>query len=219
MKIDLRKKKNIVFDLDGTLVESNDWHELAYLKTLQSVGFDKEFDYSKYRGQSTRVVFSDLFDDEEQIDFLIKKKQICYRNFLSQGKIQLKEGAMEILELLESQSYNIFLCTGGSRASVQRVLQTNGVCKFFQDSICGDDVENGKPDPTILNNLIERNFLEKEDTLLIEDSENGYKCGKAAGVDTLIVFREDDFECDLEFESLLGFYDYLAEFFSYKRSA
>ena len=110
---------------------------------------------------------------------------------------------MEVLELLESQSYNIFLCTGGSRASVQRVLQTNGVCKFFQDSICGDDVENGKPDPTILNNLIERNYLEKEDTLLIEDSENGYKCGKSAGVDTLIVFREDDFDCDLEFESLL----------------
>ena len=32
MKIDLRKKKNIVFDLDGTLVESNDWHELAISK-------------------------------------------------------------------------------------------------------------------------------------------------------------------------------------------
>ena len=43
-----------------------------------------------------------------------------------------------------------------------------------------------------------RNYLEKEDTLLIEDSENGYKCGKSAGVDTLIVFREDDFDCDLE---------------------
>ena len=219
MKIDLKEKKHIVFQLDGTLVESNDWHELAYLKTLQSVGFDREFDYSKYRGQATRVVFGELFNDKEQIDFLVKKKQLCYRNFLSQGKIQLKEGALEILELLDSQNYNIFLCTGGSRASVQRVLETNGVKKFFKDIICGDDVEKGKPDPMILEKLLEKNSLNKNETLFIEDSHNGYKCGVASGVDTLIVFKEEDFECGSEFESLLGFYDYLAEFLSYKRTA
>lgn len=183
--IEFESKEFFIFDLDGTLVNSNDLHEKAFLKTL--MGHDVSFEYSKFHGQKTLDVFKDLGFSKDDCVRLTQQKQAIYRNYIKEGEIKEIHGASDLLKFLFHSNLKIYLCTGASRSSSEMVLNSLGWRNYFSDIICGDEVAESKPSPLILNTLINLNKLDKAKVLYLEDSYNGVLTGENACVDTVVI--------------------------------
>jgi len=207
------QKKHFVFDLDGTLINSNKLHDKAFKETLSNENI--VFDYSKYHGVKTMDVFKSLGFNEFKSKDLTKNKQMIYRRFIENGLVETFPGVSRLFDLLVKFDKKIYLCTGASRKSVNKIIRTFSWEDIFSDTICGDEVELSKPNPLILNSLISRNNISKPGLVYIEDSDKGLETGLSAGVDTVIVNNQFD-DAIKSFPEFLDFYDYVAETFLFK---
>ncbi len=209
MSLNILDKKYFIFDLDGTLIDSNSLHEKAFLVALEGTG--KEFDYRNFHGVKTLDVFTSLGFSLDVAKNLTKKKQEEYRKYILSGDVTVFKGVDQIFKRLIFDGKKIFLCTGASRKSVNQIIDSMGWKSIFTDTICGDEVEFSKPDPLILNELIERNGLLRDNILYVEDSDKGLETGINGNVDTVIV--NNYFEnAIISFSEFLDFYEYYFEF-------
>jgi len=199
--------KNFIFDLDGTLIDSTPSHVKAFnyaiSKSSQKCAVD--FNYEKMKGKRTIDVMNELGFSGDEAKKLTKIKQDSYREYLMNGEVNLFESVRECFELITAKNFEVYICTGASRHSVDIILKKFDLDKYITDYITGSDVEVAKPDPAILNKLIADNKLQKELSLFVEDSENGKDCGVRAGVKTIIV-NNPDLSSEGDFETFNEFY-------------
>lgn len=188
--LDLRHRNCFLFDLDGTLIDSNSCHERAYLSAFASEGSDlaKSFSYERYKGLRTKDVLMDLgIKDETLLNRLTEAKQRFYRESVDSGDVELIEGARVVLEDLNQRKKRIFLVTGASQRSTKNVLVRLGISDFFEDAITADDVERSKPWPDCYLKCIERARISRQEAIAIEDAIAGVESAKAAGLEVLIL--------------------------------
>jgi beta-phosphoglucomutase len=213
MSIDVTIKKNIIFDLDGTLIDSNSLHEKAFREALD--GKKINFNYENFHGVKTLDVFKSLGFASNEAQYLTNKKQMTYRGYVDGGYVNEFSSSTILLKLLIKNDLKLFLCTGASRKSVEKILLKFSWKGLFEDTICGDEVDRSKPDPFILDTIIKRNNLTKENILYVEDSDKGLETGINAGVDTVVVNNVLD-GAKISFKDIADFYDYFHEFLSIK---
>lgn len=186
-------KRNLLFDLDGTLVNSVPTHRRAFVETLQVRHPDlaKKFDYTVFAGWPTRDVFSALgFQEEGELKELTATKQRLYREAVERGEVELFPGAKSLLEQLQENGRSLFLVTGASRISAQRILEVTGLLAYFQGITTADDTHPGKPSPEPYRYTLARYHLEPSDSLAIEDSENGIRSAREAGLEAVLIHAD-----------------------------
>ena len=89
----------------------------------------------------------------------------------------LKTGIFELLTFLKENGYKTIVATSSSRARADMILQAANIRHYFDDTICGDEVRNGKPNPEIFLTACEKLGITPEEALVLEDSEAGnYSC-------------------------------------------
>jgi HAD superfamily hydrolase (TIGR01509 family) len=182
-------KGNLLFDLDGTLVDSAAAHARAFVEAL-SLGHPKAaegFDYARVAGQPTRQVFGKLGFSEPELTKLTGDKQELFRAALGRGEVNLFPGAISLLERLRRQKKRLFLVTGASRISARRMLESTKIAEFFEAIITGDDRIAGKPSPEPYLRIIGDHQLKAEACLAIEDGESGVRSARAAGIDVVLI--------------------------------
>ena len=175
----------ILFDLDGTLVNSDAGHEAAYLAVLREhcpEALDR-FSYDQLKGRPTREAFRHLGLDEE----LAPLKQLDYRRQVARGDVPILPGAFDLLEELRSRKHRLFLVTGASREGTDAVLRAHNLDVFFEGLVVGEDTNFGKPDPAPYLACLRTFQLEAKNCIAIEDSGNGLTSALAAGLRTVYV--------------------------------
>src|SRR6202050_5283604 len=183
-------KRNLLFDLDGTLIDSVPAHARAFVETLRvrHPEMAGDFNYAIYAGWPTRDVFIALgFRDESELIGRTKSKQRLYREAVPRGEIEMFPGARSLLERLQNEGRSLFLVTGASRISAQLILEGAGVVVYFQGVTTADDVHPGKPSPEPYLETMARFHLEPDDCLAIEDSGNGVRSALGAGLATGLI--------------------------------
>lgn len=206
MSFNLSDKKHYIFDLDGTLIDSNSLHEKAFKKALVDEKVD--FSYQNYFGVKTLDVFLSLGFDYEKAKKLTSRKQVTYREYIYSGDVREFPCVTAMLTALLSRGMKVYLCTGASRKSVDKIIEHMGWNNIFEDTICGDEVSTSKPDPMILNTLISRNNILKGEVLYVEDSDKGLATGLNSNVDTVLVNSElpGASFCFTDFSEFFNFY-------------
>ena len=206
MSFNLSDKKHYIFDLDGTLIDSNSLHEKAFKKAL--VDEKVEFRYQNYFGVKTLDVFLSLGFDSEKAKKLTSRKQLIYREYIYSGDVREFPCVTTMLIALVSEGMKVYLCTGASRKSVDKIIEHMGWNNIFEDTICGDEVSTSKPDPLILDTLISRNNILKSEALYVEDSDKGLATGLNSNVDTVLVNNDlsGALYCFSEFSQFYNFY-------------
>jgi beta-phosphoglucomutase len=183
-------KRNFLFDLDGTLVDSSATHVRAFVNALTPGRpmLAKNFDYEPFAGRTTREVFLalGLSEGSELID-LIHSKQQFYRAALERGDIQPFAGTTALLERLRKEGLRLFLVTGASRASTERVLELAKLTNFFEGITTAEDVSVGKPSPEPYLSTLTIHGLEKKDCLVVEDGETGIASARNAGLEAVLI--------------------------------
>ena len=204
---ELLAREVVLFDLDGTLVDSSPAHEAAFVETLRGVSSElaSSFDYGKVRGQKTKDVFDALGLHDPS---LIDEKQRRYREAVARGVVRFFDGAVPLLTLLAGAGRRLGVVTGASRPSTEAVLASEGVHRFFETVVTGDDVEHGKPDPAGYRAALIALACAPDHAYSVEDASSGVVAAKAAGL--LVVGVGDELpanEVDVHFTSIQSMHD------------
>ena len=179
--------KAIIFDLDGTLIDSEIFHFHIWNEILSAYGIKLSYSFymDKFAGVPTPMNAAYLVD-EHQLDIpkaaLLEKRERLAVEKLATAELNMMPHALEMLEFFYQRKFPMALCTGSPREDVDIIFQRLNLGRFFQTSVTRDDVKHSKPDPEGYNLCVDRLGHEKEKYLVFEDTPNGLRSAKAAGL-------------------------------------
>lgn len=176
--------KTIIFDMDGVILDD----EYPYLQSakafLESKG--KKFpirEIAQLIGM-TDIMFYQKLGELLGVDGKEAKRQKDIYNLNHPFKYEdfLKKDAINLLEYLSANAYEMVLATAAYRENTRRKLNYYSLHKYFKIVVCGDDVKRVKPYPDIYLRALELIGKDKKDCIVIEDSTIGIKAAKRAGL-------------------------------------
>lgn len=185
-------KKLALFDLDGTLFDTNEVNYRAYKEALATCGFnfEHEFWYSNCIGRHYKDFLADMgITDAKILTDIHRLKKNCYRNYLRYAKEN--RHLFEIISLIKSR-YHVALVTTASAQNVADILNTFNRTDTFDKIFTQEDVSKMKPDPECYLKAMDYFKAKPEDTIIFEDSESGLKAAKASRAFYYKVFRLND---------------------------
>ena len=199
----------VIFDLDGTLVDSM-WMwkniDIEYLKRFNiDLPPNLQSDIEGMSFTETAHYFKRRFEIEDSIDKIKsdwnKMSEDMYRN-----DIKLKNGAKSLLEFLKENNIKIGLATSNSKELTNICLEAVGIKEYFDCIVTGCDVTKGKPDSEIyLKNANILNVL-PEKCLVFEDIPVGITAAKNAGMQVCAVYDDYSKEYDEEKKNIADYY-------------
>ena len=179
--MNLKKFELIIFDLDGTLVDSAKDIMIANNKTLEKFGY-KPISFKNVKhiiGQGIRVnIIRSLKMQNVKINK--KKENEMYNFFFSFYKKNLYveskiySGLNSFLKNLKKQGYKLAVCSNKLELLTKIVLKKTKLLKYFDFVAGGDTFAHRKPHPSVLNNIIKNFKINKNNVLFIGDSEHDY---------------------------------------------
>lgn len=195
----LNNYDGIIFDLDGTLIDSMWlWKEID-IEYLTSKGIDIPADLQKeIEGKSfkeTAIYFKKRFNFPESVEEIMELWNTkCFEMYTT--KVTLKPGAKNLLEYIKNNNIKMAIATSNSSNLANAVLKAMGIDKYFDAIVTGCDVKCGKPDPEVYLKAAQKLGVEPSKCFVFEDIPNGILAGKNAGMTTCAV--EDDYSMPLK---------------------
>ena len=175
----------IVFDWDGTLMDS----EAHIINSMQcafdDVGMDPVTDGSVRNiiGLGMREAVATLLPEISSDAYASIIDRYRY-HFFADDSCEPFDGAGEVLESLYDQGYLLAVATGKGRQGMDRALASTGFGKYFLESRCADETRS-KPDPQMLNEIIEILDVSHKKTLMVGDTEYDLEMANAACIASL----------------------------------
>lgn len=185
----LENKKNILFDMDGLLIDSESLGIKMWEKVFQKhhEPFNPQAAYQTIgsNGLASQEILEKLTGNRNYFKRFREEKIKETRQYLNDYPMPVKKGAHELLTYLKEHHYTIVLTSSTFEPDVLFSLKSAGLDQYFDKFVCGDHVKRAKPNPEIFNQAIERYHLNKDETLILEDSKNGILAADAAGIDVI----------------------------------
>ena len=175
----------VLFDLDGTLIDSIRLILDSYHHTLQAHGFPARTDAQWLAGVGTplRIQFADWGHDADLLEAMVA----TYREFNlahHDRMVTVYPGIGDMLRQLHEGRLKLGLVTSKNRQGALRGLQLTGLADYFEVLVCADDVTHPKPHPEPVERALALLGADRTDTVFIGDSIHDMHSGRAAGVKT-----------------------------------
>ena len=177
----------LLFDLDGTLAETDSLHLPTWVDVLEPYGVTVDEEYYKERisGRSTGEIIRGLLPDltDEEGRSIGDAKEASFRERASE--LEPMPGLLEFAELGRKRGMWIVLVTNAPEENVEAILLALELNAFFDAVVLADEVEAVKPDPAPYRAALEITGVPAEAALAFEDSVSGISSSVAAGVPTV----------------------------------
>jgi HAD superfamily hydrolase (TIGR01509 family) len=217
--------KALIFDCDGVIAETeSDGHRIAFNKVFAEEGLGVEWDVESYGEklkiaggkERMRTIFTDpnfkkdVGDIDEYIKKLHKRKTDIYMELIENGQLPGREGVKRLVE--QAHQHGIRLAIGstsnerGVNLLAKHVLGEEAY-GYLDLILAGDVVSQKKPNPEIYILVAENLDVRPEQCCVIEDTKNGVRAAKAAGMKCVVTrsqySKDEEFpEADLVVDSL-----------------
>lgn len=177
------KINTLLFDLDGTLINTNELIIESFLHTLHSYYPDqyKREDVLPFIGPTLYDTFNSI--NPEKVEEMVK----VYRKFNhEQHDVLVKEyeTVFETVKTLKEKGFKLGIVTTKIRATVNMGLTLTKLDQFFDVVVTLDDVENAKPHPEPVLKALEQLGSKPEETIMVGDNHHDVEAGKNAGTKT-----------------------------------
>lgn len=182
--------KLAIFDMDGTLFNTNDINYYAYKEALDK--YDVSLDYEYYcnycNGRHYKVFIPPLVNNnEEKIEDIHNIKKKTYSKYLN--KVKVNEHLFNIIDKLK-RDYKIALVTTASKKNTYEILEYTKKTEVFDLILTAEDIINPKPDPEGFLLAMNKYMAEPKDCIIFEDSVIGLEAARKTNA---TVFKVESF--------------------------
>lgn len=167
----------VIFDMDGLMIDSERVTFEGYQHVLKKDNLTmSEETYKTLLGKTVKAVyelFASDYGDQYDVDQVIKEVHQYIADRFENDGVPLKKGLLELLKYLKENNYKTIVATSSHRSRVDLILKQAKITEYFDDSICGDEVTHGKPDPEVFLKACQKLNVSPDEALVLEDSESG----------------------------------------------
>lgn len=215
LKAILQEITTILFDVDGTLVDSNDLHAEAWMKALVKFGHVVNANEIKpWIGKGGDKILADLIgldpEGSEAKAIGDLRAEIFKTQYVS--RVKAFPCARELLHDLKAQGFQIAIATSARDDELEAILKSSGLEGIFPKSTSSDDADRSKPDPDIILAALKKTKAKASDTIMIGDTPYDIEAARAAAV-ACVAVRSGDWS-DSSLSKAIHIYDDLAHIYS-----
>jgi len=195
--------RSIIFDFDGVIADTEPLHFAAFEHVFSKLGIPltREEYFTKYLGLNDaaflRAIHADRGRecDDERLRTIQCAKDEMYQTSIFQS-LGLRPGVSAFVRSV-AERWPIGICSGARRVEIDAILSQNGLAAAFNEIVSADDISTSKPEPAGYRHTVELlaahapGLLPRE-CLAIEDSVNGIRAARSAGIRTLAMIGVSD---------------------------
>ena len=176
--------KAVLFDMDGVLIDSEEYMAKTGVRTLRKYGIEaKESDFAEFVGcGETRYVGG--VAEKYGVPYCPEMKRYlyeCYGEHVRE-EANIPDGVLDVLHTLRTRGYKLAVCSSADRVKVLMNLSAIGADEtLFDRLVTGTDIRNPKPDPEIYLTGAAGLGLTPSDCIVVEDAPSGIRAAHAAG--------------------------------------
>ena len=185
--------QSAIFDIDGTLVDSNDAHAHAWVRALAEYGYNVSFEKVRpligMGGDKVLPEVAGISKESEEGQKISKlRKQIFLQEYLPH--VRAFPGAVELLMRLRKQGLRLAIATSAEQDELQKLLAVIDphAGDFFEQISSSKDAQQSKPDPDVIQATLQRTGFDPARTIMFGDTPYDIEAAGKAGVKT-IAFR------------------------------
>jgi HAD superfamily hydrolase (TIGR01509 family) len=186
--------KALLFDLDGTLAETNSVHHSTWVNVLEPHGYDVTWDFYRDRisGRLAPEIVADLLPNlsDEEAQEMAEQKEAQFRE--QAGTLEPLPGLLDLVEKGQERGMGIALVTNAPKENVFVVLDTLGLDDTFEPVILAEEIGVSKPDPAPYQAALEALNVSANEAVAFEDSPSGIASSVDAGIPTVGIASTHD---------------------------
>jgi len=178
----------VIFDIDGTLIDSNDAHAQAWVNAIAETG--RRVEFSRVRpligmgGDKLLPKVTGVSSESAEGKQIAKRRrEIFAADFLP--RLQPTRGARRLLEWLRDDRMKLVVATSAEEEEVQDLLRVAGAEKMFESAASSDDAERSKPDPDIVAAAMKRAGCPADQTIMVGDTPYDVEAARRAGIEVI----------------------------------
>lgn len=184
--------KAILFDFDGSVVDSEPLHLRSFRELLAPLGIkiSKARHYSEFTGIGSTAIITTLFREHkinENVNGWVEKRKKTYQSYVLKGKLKTIPGVRTFLRFLKKRNIKTAIVSGGHGTNIKLALEKTDLEKFFDIIIGLENVKNRKPHPEGFLLAAQRLGVKPSECLAVEDAPAGVTAAHAAGMKVVCV--------------------------------
>ena len=181
----------VIWDVDGTLVDTAEMHFLAWRRTCLELG--REFtraDFAATFGRRNPEIMIELFGERfnaSEVEEVSNRKEDYYRDATRADGVALLPGVSALLNGLRAAGFRQAIGSSAPRENVDLILKLTGTAEFFDGISACEDAERGKPDPQVFLIAAQHMGIPPEKCLVLEDAVAGIQAARNGGMRSIAV--------------------------------
>ena len=200
--------QGVIFDIDGTLVDSNDAHAQSWVDTFAEAGYGVPFNVVRpLIGMGADKLLPKTIgvkhDSEEGKKLLARRSEIFQEKYLP--RLKPLPGSRTLVLRVRAEGLKPIVATSAKDAELEGLLQAAGVNDLMEEKATSSDAKRSKPDPDIVEAAIEESGIDKENLIMIGDTPYDVEAATRAGV-KCIAFRSGGWSDD-KLNGAIAIYD------------
>lgn len=204
--------QGVILDIDGTLVDSNEAHVLAWVEVLRAHGFavtDKEiWPLVGMGGDNLLPRVTGIETDSDQGKKISKERSELFKEKFLPGLRPFPQ-VRDLLSRMRDRGLRLVAASSSKRDEVAKLLEIAEVADLMEETTSASDTERSKPDPDLVHSALDRIDLPPDQVLMVGDTPYDIQAASPAGV-KVIAFRSGGFK-DEDLKGALAIYDGAAD--------
>jgi beta-phosphoglucomutase len=197
----------VLWDLDGTLVDSGDYHFQSWRSAMAAAGVDvtRERFLASFGQKNDRILREWLGSaaSADEIRRLGDTKEAEYRRLAREGGLTALPGAREWVTRLRAAGWRQAIASSAPRENIDVMLELIGLAGLFDALVAAEDVTTGKPDPEVFLTAAARLGVAPLRAVVVEDAEAGLEAARRAGMPSIGVHATATLQADVAVRSLV----------------
>ena len=180
--------KAVIFDMDGVIIDSEPTHKKMENETYNKLGIEvTEDEHNTFVGSTSRYMWETLkntYKINQTLEELIEYERNIYFKYLNSDECEIKliDGVKELIEDLHENGVKLAIASSSPLNVIEAIAKKFKIEEYFEVFVTGDYVKKSKPEPDIFLLASEKLGVGAEECAVIEDSNNGVRAAKKAGM-------------------------------------